>query len=428
MEHTSRTGPAGAGCPASGLFTAAFTADPWPVYARLRRTAPVHRDPATGLWLVSRYHDVRRVLLDPVRFRPDNTLDAVVRLSVPALRELAAAGFDLPPTLANNGSPGHAGLRRLVGRLLSGGRVAAAVPLVTRLAERHLDRVEAELAAHGRCDLVAALTRDLPFAVMLEVLGLRADVEADDGVDLATLARWNDASLELFWGFPERSRQPRLARLAAGFHRWLGTLADRAEQARPGLLGLLAGHRHPDGTPLDRREIVAVCYFMVIAGQATTGQMLATMLLRALHDRVLWPRLGREPGLAALWAEEMLRREPPLTTWRRITAGPAEIGGVQLPPGAPLLLLLAATGSDPVVFDAPEELRPGRPRGREHLSFGIGRHRCPGAALARMEAEVVLRSVSARLPTLRPVRPPGETPLLGLLSFRAPTEVLVERS
>ncbi|MBB5122287.1 cytochrome P450 [Streptomyces eurocidicus] len=417
-EHTG-------GCPAVDLFSADFTADPWPAFARLQHTSPVHHDPTTGLWLVSRHRDVRRILLDPERFRPDNTLDAVARMSIPALRHLAAAGFALPPTLANNGTDRHPGLRSLVSGLLSGARVTAAAPLVERLTHRHLDAVEAELAAHGHCDLVTTLTRDLPFTVMLDILGLRADVDADTGVDLTTLARWNDASLELFWGLPPRARQPGLARLAADFFTWLGGLADRAAPGGPGLLGLLAAHRHPDGTPLGRQEIVAVCYFMIIAGQATTGQMLATMLQRALHDTALWPRLGTEPGLAQAWAEEMLRREPPLTAWRRVTAAPVRIGGTALPAGAPLLLMLAATGSDPRVFDAPHALRPGRPRARDHLSFGIGRHRCPGAALARMEARVVLRTVSHRCPTLRPARPAAEEPLLGLLSFRAPMQVMV---
>ncbi|MFE0101536.1 cytochrome P450 [Streptomyces sp. NPDC059009] len=419
-------GTAGEGHPRGtqvDLFSTEFFADPYPLYAQLRESTPVHRDERTGLWLVSRHQDVRRVLLDPETYRPDNTLDALVRFSVPALRRLAAVGFSLPPTLANNGSAGHAGLRRLISGMLGGAQVAAAVPLVERLTEGYLDGVEADLAADGACELVAALTRDLPFAVMLNVLGLTDEV----AVDVDVLARWNDASLDLFWGLPPRARHPELASRAAEFYAWLGTLAEHADPGRPGMLGRLAAHRHPDGTPLRREEIVAVCYFMIIAGQATTGQMLATMLLRGLADRELWPRLGAEKGLAAAWAEEMLRREPPLTTWRRVTARPVRLGEVELPAGAGLLLMLAATGSDPDVFDAPELLCPHRPGGRDHLAFGVGRHRCPGARLARMEAEVVLRTVSARLPTLRLARPAHEVPMTGLLSFRAPARLPVTR-
>ncbi|MEU5210085.1 cytochrome P450 [Streptomyces sp. NPDC020742] len=417
MESTNR-------CPAVDLFAPEFLHDPYPVYGTLRETGPVHHDPATGLWLVSTYRDVRTVLLDPERYRPDNALDAVVRMSVPALRCLAGAGFTLPPTLANNGTATHGGLRRLITGLLRRDRVVAAAPLVDRLMAPRLDRIERRLTDGGECDLVSALTRDLPFEVMLRVLGLEGDVD----VDIDLLARWNDASLELFWGVPPRERHLPLARLAAEFHQWLGGLAERAEPGGPGLLGLLAAHRHPDGTPLRREETVAVCYFMVIAGQTTTGQMLATMLLRALSDAELWPRLGREETLAAAWAEEVLRREPPLTTWRRVTARPTRLGGVELPQGAPLLLMLAATGSDPARFEDPELLVPYRPHAREHLSFGLGRHRCPGAALARMEAERVLRGLSARLPDLCLARAVEDIPVRGLLSFRAPPAVPVRRA
>ncbi|GAU71182.1 putative cytochrome P450 [Streptomyces sp. NBRC 110611] len=406
------------------LFSPEFLHDPYPVYRTLRETGPVHHDPGTGLWLVSGHREVRRVLLDPELYRPDNALDAVVRLSVPALRCLARAGFTLPPTLANNGTATHAGLRRLIAGLLGRDRVAAAAPVVERLLAPRLDRIERELADRGTCDLVAALTRDLPFEVMLRVLGLEGDID----VDIDLLARWNDASLELFWGAPPRERQLPLARLAAEFHQWLGGLTERAAPGGTGLLGLLAAHRHPDGTPLSRQETIAVCYFMVIAGQATTGQMLATMLLRAVSDTALWPALGRDRALAAAWAEEMLRREPPLTTWRRVTARPARLGGAELPEGAQLLLMLAATGSDPRMFARPERLCPHRPHAREHLSFGLGRHRCPGAALARMEAGTVLHAVSARLPDLRPAHAGRDVPMRGLLSFRAPPSVPVRRA
>ncbi|MFE2188842.1 hypothetical protein [Streptomyces sp. NPDC059455] len=162
----------------------------------------MHYDPDTGLWLVSRYDDVRRVLLDPTLFRPDNALRAVTPLPVAALRILARAGFTLPPALANNGTPSHPGLRRVVTRFFNAERVAAAIPVIQRVAEDLLDAVRSEIDATGRCELFSSFAQVLPCRVLMELLGIR-------GVTQATLICWSDASLELS---PTRSGCARIGR------------------------------------------------------------------------------------------------------------------------------------------------------------------------------------------------------------------------
>ncbi|MEV0682028.1 cytochrome P450 [Actinosynnema sp. NPDC050436] len=368
----------------------------------LRATAPVHRDPATGLWLVSRYDDVRAVLADPKRFHPDNALTAVTAVPRPVLRVLARAGFSLPPTLANNGTGTHAGLRRLVARFLTPDRVRAMGPRIAELARERLDRLTGPVA-----DLHAALARDLPAVVLLEVMGI-------DGVDVGLLKRWSTASLELFWGTPSPERQHELAGPTAEFHRWL---TGRLRAARgDDLFGALRD------VPV--REAAGLCYFLLIAGQETTTQLLGALFDAVLRQDGLWSRLA-EPGTAGWVVEEVLRRDPPVSTWRRVAAEPVTISGVDVPAGAQLLLMLAGSGSDPEVFAEPERLCPARPNARKHLAFGYGRHFCLGAGLARLEAEVVLRETRERFPDLRlaSAEPP---PMLGLLSFRAPLSVRVE--
>ncbi|MEU1513808.1 cytochrome P450 [Streptomyces sp. NPDC005811] len=410
------------------LFGDGFVRDPYPWLDALRSEAPVHHDPATGLWLVSRYDDIRRVLLDPAGFHPDNALHAVTPLPVGALRALARAGFALPPALANNGGPSHAGLRRLVTRFFHAERVAATVPAIERIADDLLDSVRSELDATGRCDLFGSFAQVLPCRVLMELLGIQ-------GIAPATLIRWSDASLELFWGRPTPERQLELAELAGEFHRWLTATVREGGHPPDSLVGALARHRLPDGGPLDVRTAVAACFFVFIAGQSTTGQLIATVLRRGLGEAGLWRLLPQKKGLAEAWTEEVLRREPPVTTWRRVTARPVELGGVSLPAGAPLLLMLLGSGSDPEVFADPARMCPHRPNIRHHLAFGAGRHRCPGASLARTEAAIALRAAAGRLPEAGCDDVPGgaggaggdEPPMLGLLSFRAPLRVTVRR-
>ncbi|MEU9858523.1 hypothetical protein [Streptomyces sp. NPDC047974] len=124
--------PASAAVSRLDLFGDGFIREPFPCLDALRTDAPVHQDPGTPLWLVSRYDDIRRVLLDPAAFRPDNAQAAVTPLPVGVLRVLARAGFRLPPSLANIGADSHHGLRRVVTRFFNAQRVAAAVPVIER--------------------------------------------------------------------------------------------------------------------------------------------------------------------------------------------------------------------------------------------------------------------------------------------------------
>lgn len=400
------------------LFGDGFVRDPYPWLDALRTDAPVHQDTGTGLWLVSRYDDIRRILLDPATFCPDNAQDAVTPLPVGVLRVLARAGFKLPPALANNGTDSHHGLRRVVTRFFNAQRVASAVPVIERVADELLDAAQRRLDSTGSCDLFEAYAQILPCRVLMELLGI-------DGVDPVTLVRWSDASLELFWGRPTPERQLELAVLVGEFHQWLTATVSSAP-ARPGsFVEALTRHRLPDGRPLDVGTAVGACFFVFIAGQSTTGQLISTTLHRALTESGLWSRAADEQGLAEAWVEEVLRREPPVTTWRRVTAEPVTLGGVDVPAGAQLLLMLMGSGSDPEVFDLPDRMCPHRANARHHLSFGVGRHRCPGASLARTEAAVALRAAARRLPDARIAPTDERPPVLGLLSFRAPLQARV---
>lgn len=399
------------------LFDEGFVRDPYPRLEALRTQAPVHHDPGTGLWLVSRHADIRRVLLDPGAFRPDNAQHAVTPLPVAVLRVLARAGFTLPPALANNATDSHLGLRRVVTRFFNAQRVAAAVPVIERIADELLDAAGERIDATGGCELFTSFAQILPCRVLMELLGI-------EGTDPATLIRWSDASLELFWGRPAPGRQLELAALVGEFHQWLTNAVRSAASPPDSFIGALARHRLPDGKPMDAAVAVAACFFVFIAGQSTTGQLIATVVRRALAEPGLWPRPAHEAGLAEAWVEEVLRREPPVTTWRRVTARPVTLGGVELPAGAELLLMLLGSGSDPEVFADPERMCPHRANIRHHLAFGAGRHRCPGASLARTEAAVALRAAARRLPGLH-LAEAGEEPMLGLLSFRAPLRVAV---
>ncbi|MFJ8961196.1 hypothetical protein ACIRG5_17585 [Lentzea sp. NPDC102401] len=348
-------------------------------FTRAELTSPVQF--LGGRWVVSAYDDVRAVLADPVTYLPDNALTAVTPVGTAALRSLVRARFSLPPTLANNGSDSHAQLRRLVASFFTPARVAAAEPRIRSLV---LERL-------GGTDLVRSLAWDLPAIVLMDLLGL-------ENVDIPTLKRWSSGSLEFFWGDLSRERQLELVDDVGDFHQWL----IKRYHARDGELFCALAD-----AGVSAEDSAGLCYFLLIAGQETTTQLLSTALRRALQDRALWARLG-SPGVAEAFVEDVLRTETPVVTWRRLTARDVVLSGVHVPAGAELVLLLSGKETDP-----------------RHLAFGYGRHFCLGAGLARLEAAVTLRTVAEHEPSLR--LDGSEPEWLQLLSFRAPRSVTVAR-
>jgi cytochrome P450 len=369
------------------------------------------------MWVVEEPAEVREVLLDPDTFRPDNAVLAHTSLSVKALRVLSSVGFALPPTLANNAGPSHRPIRAAVARFFSPARVAAVEPLTRRLVAERVAAAEVLLAdcdcdcdcgrGRGRADravvdLVEVVAAEPPALVLLDLLRL-------DDVDVPALKAWSRESLELFWGWPDEDRQLELAHSAAEFYAWLRGRTEAARNsAGDDLFGVLAG------LGLSDEEVCAVAYFLLIAGQETTTQLISTAFHRVIAaDQAgagqtlvgdTGSRTEREP--AAL-VEQVLRESSSVPTWRRVTARPAVVGDVELPADAPVLLGLTGHG------------------GTAELAFGLGIHRCLGAGLARLEARVALECAADLLSAVRAVE--AEPPMIDLLSFRAPARLLVRR-
>lgn len=408
-------------CPVSsfpGVFDPDYIAEPLPYLNELRMNSPVFHDAESDLWLVTRHADIRAILTDPLTFAPDNALEAITPIHAPALRILVRAGFTLPKTLANNGGPSHRAYRRSVAAFFSPARVAAMEPRIRSLMERAALRIESDLAAGGSANLISLLTSDLPAQVMLGMIGMPDD-------SLQELKTWSQAALELFWGNPSPDRQIELAHLCADLHSWLRTELRGAEQRPDSRLAALT-RPSDDGEAIPEADAIAICFFLFVAGQETTSQLLTLVLWHLVGNQALWQRLalespGERPALAARCVEEVLRVDSPVHTWRRVTTRPTTVGETTVPQGANLLLMLTASGSDPAVYADPEVLDPDRIDGAGHHAFGHGRHFCVGAGLARAEARIMVDVLAARLPALRLVD--ARPPMLGLLSFRAPTEL-----
>jgi hypothetical protein len=287
-------------------------------------------------------------------------------------------------------------MRRLVTRVFT-----------VRAVERLRGRTEAiagdlldDLAARGAgttVDLVDTYAALLPVTVICEVLGVPL-AERDVVRRFGTLAA---PSLDM--GLPA-GRFREVERTLREFDEWLRRHVERVRRD-PGddLLSQLVAVRDDDGAALTDAELISTAGLVLAAGFETTVNLIGngTALLAQHRDQ-------REALLAedAEWTtavDEVLRHDPPVLLTGRTVVADTEVAGHRLPRGRIVTTLLAAANRDPEVFVDPDRFDVTRADAGEHLAFSGGRHYCLGAALARMEGTVALRTLHERFPDLTTV-------------------------
>ena len=396
-------------------FHEPFLDDPYPFFARARADAPVFHAAEIDHWVVARYEDVKRVLLDPESFSAANSIAPVTPLCEEAQHILREGGWRQAPALGNNDPPDHARFRKNVQRAFTPRRVAELEPFIRATVEA---RVEAFVAL-GAADLMAELIYDLPALVILELLGI-----PDDGVPVVREA--GDNRIAFVWGRPSEEEQATLACAMVRFWLYLRRLID-GRLAAPGvdLTSSLLAVRGGDDAVFTLYEIASVLFAFLTAGHETTSSLIGNAARQLLERREVWEELCGDPSLIGDAVEEVLRFDSPVVAWRRRAKRDVEIAGVTIPDGAQVLLLLGSANRDAAAFDDPEWLDIHRENASAHLSFGHGIHFCLGAALARLEARVVFDVLIARLPSLRLAS--GYTPrFVPNVSFRGPLTLEVE--
>jgi cytochrome P450 len=392
-----------------------YLADPYPFFAEARAATSVFYSPNLDYWVVTRYHDVRHILHSPRLFSAANALAPLQPICPAAGRLLAEGGFRPIPTLTNSDPPGHSRVRRLTNAAFTPRRVVAMEPFVREIARRFVT----ERLSSGRADLVRDLAWDLPALVLFRVLGIPDE-------DVPRVKAGAENRLLLMWGRPTEDEQVQLARGMAAFWRYAEALvASRAGKPQDDFTSDLLLARDGDLPALNHQEVTQIVYELLFAGHETTTGMIANALRQLLTHRRAWEEIGNDPSLIPNAVEEVQRYDSSVIAWRRRTTQAVEVGGVPVPAGANLLLLLGSANRDPAVFADPERFDIHRHNAREHLSFGLGAHYCLGAPLARLEARVVLEELSARLPSLRLI--PGQTlRFRPNTTFRGPLSLLVE--
>lgn len=408
-------------CPHAELapLSASYLSDPYPVLARLRHSGPVFYDGDLDVYLVSRHADIEAVFRDPAVFSAANAQDPVFPMHDDAKRLLADAGFRKLKTMSNADGPDHTRIRQHNHVGFSPRRLRSLEPVVRSTAGSLIDAMAAsDAASPAQADLVAHVAFPLPASIIFALLGFPPE-------DTAMLKGWAGDRMSFSWGRPPAAEQRGIAEDMLAYWSYCVAHVERrlSEPADDFTSDLLKIHL-ADPSTLSPGEIAHVIFGMSFAGHETTTNLITNTVRRVLSAEGVWDELRSDHRVISKVVDEGLRFDTSVVTWRRVTTCDTTVGGVDVPAGAKILLLLGSANRDETVFEEPERFDVHRRDGTRHLSFGFGKHYCLGATLAKLEVGVVLEELATRLPDLRLVdgQPLEFHPNV---SFRGPRELLV---
>lgn len=359
------------------LFRDDVLDDPRPLYAELRRRAPVWRLRDRDVYLVSDPALIR----DAVARTDDFSSNMVSMIHRDAAG--AAATFTMLPygdannVLAVADPPDHTRHRKLLQSHLSPAAVADLEPAIRTLTHERL----APIIAAGHGDAVAQLADPIPAAMICELLGLPT-TDADELIPHVL------AVGELLDGLADEDGMARAGLAALELATYASAKLDvqrsRPADARSPLLG--ATIDAIDAGEITSDEAVGMLMQLFTAGIETTQSLTATTIELLARDPAQQAALRSEPSAIPAALEEILRTDGPFQFHYRWTPHDTRLGDSPIPAASTVLLLWSAANQ-------PEEGEADRSTGDRpapHFAFGRGIHFCIGAALARLEARVIV--------------------------------------
>jgi cytochrome P450 len=404
-----------AGCPVNHHGYQPFDMnDPFPAYKELRREEPVMFDDRIGYYVVTRYDDIKATFNDWESFSSENAQAPVRPAGAPAKQIMAEGGFTAYSGLSARIPPDHTRIRGVATKAFTPRRYKVLEPLIR---ENVNILIDAMMAKGEVGDVVADIAWDLPTITILTLIGVPVTM-------IPEVKEWANSRAAMTWGdLNDEQQVPHAHNLVAYWNFCQKLVADAKVAPGDNLVTDLVNLQSA-GEPINDHEIASFLYSLLFAGHETTTTLISNALRVLLQHRVAYEALIVDPDKIPGAIDEVLRFSPSIVAWRRKATRDAEIGGVAIPEGSNILLVMGSANRDDTVFPAPDEFNIGRENARNHLAFGFGIHYCLGNLLAKLQAKVALEEVTKRLPNLRLVD--GQSITFGEnLSFRVPTAVSV---
>src|SRR5215470_7155792 len=371
--------------------------DPFPIWDELRQKCPIaHTERFNGVYLPTRYEDVRAIAYDPEHF---SSRKVIVRESPPP------ANNGAPPITSD--PPRHRLARMALLPPFTPQAIDKLIPKARAICNELIDG----FVAKGGCDAAVDYAQHIPVKIIAHMLGIpESDGDRFRGWIKAVLEDGITDEAAMLRGFNE---------IRAYF---TAHLIERRQNPGDDLISYLTLQRYPDGRQFTDNHVLGTVQLLLVAGIDTTWSGIGSCLWHLSKTPEDRQRLVREPLLMPIAIEEFLRAYAPVTMAREV-AKETQINGCTFKAGEMVLLSFPAANRDPEMFPDADKVVIDRKENR-HAAFGLGIHRCIGSNLARMEMTVAVEEWLARIPdfTLAPgqavkwsqgtVRGPRELPLV----------------
>jgi cytochrome P450 len=377
-------------------------ADPYSIFARLRREAPVCHVPAVNLWLVTRLADVEFVAKSPAIFTAEVATSPVERT------------FGKPTILTTDG-PVHKELRTGIEPKYKPKAVAAYIEsLVRPIADEYLG----PLLKRGGGELMAEYFEPISALSLARSFGFH-------DVDMPTLRRWFYGLAQGAINFENHPERQKIGdAVSAEISAIAAPIFERLERKPDGsaLSHMLHDGMAP-GTTRPRDLLLPTVKVTLLGGMQEPGHGAGSVLVGLLtHPEQMRAVCGAMDDMLPRAVDEGLRWVAPIGTQTRQATREVELGGAVIPANAPVGAVVSSACRDEARFTDPDRFDIHRNEGA-HGAFGFGHHFCAGRWFAREQIIIALRVLLERAPDIALV--PGKTPVFRGWEFRAPTSLNV---
>ena len=366
-----------------------FLKCPFPMCKQLREVAPVMYMEEMGMYLVTGYDQAREILLNPGRFSSQVHIPS--KHSETATKIVEEEGFGRgAPALQNADQPVHTVHRNLVNEAFRPKRIRQMSDYVEEIVEELLNDLQ---SAGNKSDVVRDFAVPLPLIVIADQLGIPRD-------KYRTFKSWSDAWLEELGAEISEERMIHNAKLVVEMQRYLAErIEERRLEPREDILSDLA-QAEIDGEAVSTKTIMAIVEQLLVAGNETTTNGIASGICMLAVDNDLHQQMKEQPELIKEFVEEVLRTEAPVQCLFRRAVADEEVAGVKIPAESVVMIHYGAANRDESRFDNADEFDLGRPKKGAHLAFGSGIHHCIGSELARVELTAAFSAFTSRFSSI----------------------------